>query len=62
MYCHNNDEAFIAFIEMLWMIMHQKTQMPNTYTINKVEAPGFVYKKMAKKINWCILAVWTIHN
>jgi hypothetical protein len=57
--CHNNNEVLIAYVETLWMIMHQKTQMPNIHMINKVEAPGFVIKKKGKKVKWCILVVWT---
>jgi hypothetical protein len=34
-YCHNSDEALIASIEMLWMIMHQKMKVSNTRMINK---------------------------
>jgi hypothetical protein len=29
-YYQNEDEALIAKVETLWMIMHQRTQVPNT--------------------------------
>jgi hypothetical protein len=44
-YCHSNDEALIASVETLWMILHKRTQIPNTQMINKVEAHGIVYER-----------------
>ncbi len=35
-YCHYEDEALISKVETLWMIMHQRTQVPNIQMINKV--------------------------
>jgi hypothetical protein len=29
-FCHNKDEALIIRVKTLWMIMHQRTQVPNT--------------------------------
>ncbi len=37
--------------------------MPNIQMINKVEACGIAYEiKIGKKVNWCMLAMWTIHD
>jgi hypothetical protein len=56
-------KAFISKVETLWMIMHQRTQEPNTWMINKVEARKITYEiKIGKKVNWCVLAKWTICN
>jgi hypothetical protein len=35
----------ISNVETLWMVTHQKTQVPSTWLINKVEAWGIVYEK-----------------
>ncbi len=40
-YSWSNDEVLIVEVENLWMIAHQRTQIPNTLMINKVEAQGF---------------------
>jgi hypothetical protein len=62
-YYHNEDKALIVKVETLWMIMHQRKQVRNTQMINKVEVHGITYEiKIKKKVNWCILAEWTIHN
>jgi hypothetical protein len=51
-YYHNEDEASIAKVETLWMIMHQKKQVPNTQLINKAEAHEIAYEiKIIKKVN-----------
>lgn len=56
-YCHYEDEALISKVETLWMIMHQRTQVPNIQMINKAEAYGITYEiKIGKKVNWCALA------
>ncbi len=36
-YYHNEDQVLIVKVETLCMIMHQRTQVPNTQRINKVE-------------------------
>jgi hypothetical protein len=62
-YCHNKDEARISRVETLWMITHQRTQVPNIRMINKAKTHGIVYEiKTRKKVNWCVLAKWTIRN
>jgi len=62
-YYHNEDEALIAKVETLWMVMHQKKQVPNTQMINRAEAHEIAYEiKIKKKVNLCILVEWTIHN
>jgi hypothetical protein len=43
-YCHLNNEELIIRVELLWMIVHQRTQVPCTRIINKVEARGLVYE------------------
>jgi hypothetical protein len=51
-YCHNEDKALIVKVETLWMIMHQRTQVPNIQMINKVEACKIAYEiKTRKKVN-----------
>jgi hypothetical protein len=30
--------------------------------INKIKARGIVYERKGKKVNWCVLVVWTIHD
>jgi hypothetical protein len=63
MYYQNEDEALIAKVETLWMIIHQRTKVSNTRMINIAEAHGITYEiKTGKKVNWCILAKWTICN
>jgi len=37
-YSWSNDEMLIVKVKNLWMIAHQKMQVPNTCMINKVEA------------------------
>jgi hypothetical protein len=62
-YYHNDDEALISKVETLWMILHQRTQVPNTRMINKPEARGIAYEiKKGQKVNWCVLAEWTIRD
>jgi hypothetical protein len=62
-YFHNEDKAFISRVKTLWMIMHQRTQVPNIQMINKVEAHGIAYEiKMWKKVNWHGLVEWTIRD
>jgi hypothetical protein len=62
-YYLTKDKALISRIETLWMIMHQRTQVPNTWMINKAETCKIVYKiKIRKKVNWCVLVEWTICN
>jgi hypothetical protein len=62
-YYHNEDEALITKVVTLWMIMHQRKQVPNTQMINKAEAHEIAYEiKIKKKVNWCILVEWIIHN
>jgi hypothetical protein len=41
--------------------MHQIMQMPNTQMINKTDVRKIAYEiKGWKKVNWCVLAKWTI--
>jgi hypothetical protein len=56
-YCHYEDEALISKVETLWMIMHQRTQVPNIRMINKAETCKIAYEiKIGKKVNSCMLA------
>jgi hypothetical protein len=42
----------IAKVETLWMIMHQRTQVPNTWMINIAKAPRITYEiKIGKRVN-----------
>ncbi len=55
-YYHNEDEALIARVETLWMIMHQRTHVPNTRMINQAETCRIAYEiKIMKKMNQCVL-------
>ena len=60
-YSYLEDTEFVKRIDWLWMITHQRTQMPNTRLINLSEAKGVVYenKKRKKDVNWCVHAEWT---
>ncbi len=47
----------------LWMILHQKTQVPNIRMIDKAKAHMIAYEiKKGQKVHWCMLAKWTIHD
>jgi hypothetical protein len=62
-YCQNEDKALITKVETLWMIMHQRTKVPNIRMINIAEAHEITYEiKTMKKVNWCDLIKWTICN
>jgi hypothetical protein len=62
-YCHTKDKALISRVKTLWMIMHQRIEVPNTQMINKIEVCEIAYEiKTRKKVNWCVLAKWTIRN
>ncbi len=43
-YCHLDNEELIIRVELLWMIVHQRTQVPCIRMINMVEARGLVYE------------------
>ncbi len=45
---------------MLWMIIHQITQVPCIQMINNAEARGLVYERRGKQLNWCMFGEWTI--
>jgi hypothetical protein len=55
---------FVKKVEHLWMITHQRTQVPNTRLINLAEAKGIVYelRKGKDAVNWCVHAEWTCHD
>jgi hypothetical protein len=62
-YYHTKDEALISRVETLWMIMHQRMHLPNTQMINNTKACEIAYEiKTWKKVNWCMLAKWTIRD
>jgi hypothetical protein len=59
-YCHIDNEKLITKIKTLWMILHQRTQVPCNHMINKVEAKGIVYEWKGKLVNWCVFVGWMI--
>jgi hypothetical protein len=63
-YSYSEDTEFVKRVERLWMITHQRTQVPNTRLINLAEAKGLVYenKKGKKAVNWCVHAEWTFRD
>ncbi len=61
-YCHINDDELIARIENLFMVTHQRTQVPNTHIINKAEVKGIICKRKGKDVNWCVHTKWTIRD
>ena len=63
-YSYLEDTEFVRRVERLWMITHQRTQVPNTRLINLAEAKGLAYekKKGKKSINWCVHAEWTCRD
>jgi hypothetical protein len=63
-YSYSEDTEFVKRVEQLWMITHQRTQVPNTRLINLAEAKGVVYenKKGKKAVNWCVHAEWTCRD
>ena len=63
-YSYSEDTEFVKRVERLWMITHQRTQVPNTRLINLAEAKGLVYenKKGKKAVNWCVHAEWTCRD
>jgi hypothetical protein len=61
-YTHSEDEEFIARVERNWMITHQKSKLPNSRLINKAEARGYVVENKGVKVNWCVLAEWTVRD
>jgi hypothetical protein len=42
-YFFNDDEKLISNVETLWMVTHQRTQVPSNWLINKTKAQGIVY-------------------
>ena len=62
-YAYSEDVAFVKKVEYLWMVTHQRTQVPNTRLINAAEAKGLVYEiKKKKDVNWCSHAEWTCRD
>lgn len=59
-YMFLNDEALIAEIERLWMIVHQNNLVLASRMITKGMARGlYVEKKKNRKVNWAAYAEWT---
>jgi hypothetical protein len=50
-YTYTNDEEVIAFVEMLWMTMHQRTQVPSICMTNKVAIKRIVCERKGKQVN-----------
>jgi len=48
-YSYSKNTDFMKRVERLWMITHQRIQVPNTRLINLVEAKGIAYKKKKGK-------------
>jgi hypothetical protein len=46
----NHDEKLISSVETLWMVTHQKTQIPSNQLINKAKARGMVHAKKGSKL------------
>lgn len=62
-YSWSEDVEFVKKVERLWMITHQRTQVPNTRLINVSEAKGLVYEITKKKdVNWCVHAEWSCRD
>ncbi len=61
-YLFSENEEFIKHVEVLWIIVRQHTQLPNTRLINKVEAKGIVCKKKGQEVNWVVFVEWTIRD
>ena len=63
-YSYSEDLEFVKKVERLWMITHQRTQVPNTRLINLAEAKGIVYEQQKGKaaVNWCVHAEWTCRD
>jgi hypothetical protein len=59
-YYHMDNKEFITKVETLWMISHQRTQVPCNLMINKVEAKGIIYGWKGKPVNWCVFVRWMI--
>jgi hypothetical protein len=59
-YYHIDNKEFIIKVETLWMISHQRTQVPCNLMINKVEAKDIIYGWKGKPVNWCVFVGWMI--
>jgi hypothetical protein len=59
-YYFSEDVEVIKRVEEIWMIVHQRPQVPINHLINKVEARGIVYERKGKKVNCTIFIEWTI--
>jgi predicted GNAT family N-acyltransferase len=59
-YYHIDNKELITKVETLWMISHQRTQVPCNRMINKVEAKGIIYEWKGKPMNWCVFVRWMI--
>ena len=53
------DVNLIAKIELRWMQIHQKSQMPSTRLIAKGMARGIYCEEKKRKVNWAAYAEWT---
>lgn len=63
-YSWSEDVEWVRKVERMWMITHQRTQVPNTRLINAAEAKGLAYelKKGEKAVNWCVHAEWSCRD
>jgi hypothetical protein len=50
-YSFSDDEKLISSVETLWMVTHQRTQVPSSRLINNAEAHEIVYEKKGKQVN-----------
>jgi len=56
-YCFSDNEDIIKSVEEMWMITHQRTQIPNIQLINKLEAMG-LFMRNGKDVNWALFGEW----
>jgi hypothetical protein len=66
-YSHKKDEEFVKAVEWQWMVYHQRTGLPNTKLINKVEPRGLTYEQLlgdrrSLDVNWAHFAEWTCRD
>ncbi len=47
-YCFSDNVDIIKSVEEMWMITHQRTQIPNIQLINKPEAMGLFMRGMER--------------
>jgi len=59
-YYHIDNKELITKVETLWMMLHQKNQVPCNRMINKAEAKGIIYEWKGKLVNWCVFVRWMI--